>query len=185
MEERTSETQQAAPPAPPEVHHHTFVQPAAAPPLAAPLAGQPAYVKRAVALVIDEVGVGVVLAVLTFLPVIGPVVALAAFLGRDVLWDGNSPGKKLVGLRAVNGSGGRITPAESVLRNSTLSIWLVAAVLADLTFIGALLSIPVSIVGGLLALAEAYFVFTGQPRLGDRLAKTHVVDEQAQPAVVA
>ena len=181
MEERTPETQQAPPPAPAEVHHRTFVQPAAAPPLAAPLAGQPVYVKRAVAVIID----GLIVGVIGRFTIIGAVLALVAWLVRDVVWDGNSPGKKLVGLRAVAEGGRRLTPAESVLRNAPLALGYVGVVLTHLTILGAILSLPVFALSFLLGLAECYFVITGQPRLGDRLAKTHVVDEQAQPAVAA
>jgi uncharacterized RDD family membrane protein YckC len=146
--------------------------------------GQPEHVKRFVAYFIDAV----ILGVLANLPIpliglLGAVAATGGWLLRDTLLEHRSVGKKVMGLQAVGAGGRPVTMEESIKRNLPFALFGVAAILGHLTIVGALLAVPVSILGACLALVEGVLVLTGNVRLGDRFAGTHVVDTQVQPAV--
>jgi uncharacterized RDD family membrane protein YckC len=155
------------------------------------VAARPDIVKRGIAAVIDFVGIGIVNGVLGFalgIPLgwVGSMaaaaVALALVLGRDVLLEGRSPGKKLLGLAVVRADGGPITVQESIRRNSTLAIGSAVGVVAAIPILG-LLAIPLYLVAMAVSLYELYLVATNQPRLGDKLAGGTQVVFQGQAAI--
>lgn len=162
-----------------------------------PATGQPDLVKRFVAVLIDGIiaaavytiisrifGVvlgGGVFAALTG-NLLGSLAALAFYLGRDVALQGRSPGKKVMGLNVATASGAPITPIESAKRNITLSAGWIASVVMTVPILGWILGALIAFGGGLVALYECYLVITNQPRLGDKIAGTHVVVDGA-PAV--
>lgn len=153
-----------------------------APPPPAPQ-GAPDKVKRFLAVFIDGIIVAVISGILgAIVPILGGVVGLALYLARDAALDGQSPGKKIMGLRAVTASGGKVTINESVLRNATLSIAYLWQIFNAVPLLG-LLTTPILLVGGLVSLYECFLVLTDKPRLGDNIAHTHVITEGAQPAV--
>ncbi|HYH81728.1 MAG TPA: RDD family protein [Longimicrobium sp.] len=145
--------------------------------------GQPELVKRFVAYFIDAV----ILAVIAMLPgilgIIGAAAAIAGWLMRDTLLDGRSPGKKIMGLQAVNAAGQPVTLNESVIRNAPFVIGAIGSLISHFTVIGAIIALPISLVAAAVALLEGVMVLTGNVRFGDRFANTHVVDTQAQPVV--
>ena len=153
--------------------------------------GQPDIIKRGIALFIDGVIVGCAWFALTIalgLPLgwlgrlAAAVVAAAIMAGRDVLFQGRSPGKKVMGLAAVGPDGAPVTLNQSVKRNSTLALGYANAAVAAVPFLG-LLSFPLGLVVLAVFAYEIYLVATNQPRLGDKLAGgTHVVF-QGTPAI--
>ena len=153
---------------------------------------QPDLVKRAIAAVIDFVGIGIVLAVVNiplalvlgrFGIAAASLAGLAAVLIRDVALQGRSPGKKIMGLAVVGPDGGPINMNQSVMRNSTLAIGMAGNVLAVIPFLGWLLSILIGLVGFAVGCYELYNVVTNQPRLGDKLAGGTRVVLQGQAAI--
>lgn len=159
--------------------------------------GQPDMVKRAVALVIDSAIVGVAYFVIAMVGGIlslgsgflgalvisaGAAAATAGILLRDVALQGRSPGKKIMGLGVATVSGGPITPAESVKRNATLAVGMAGGIVGFIPIVGPLIAMVASLAGLGLFAYEAYLVITHQPRLGDKIAGTHVVVD-GTPAV--
>jgi uncharacterized RDD family membrane protein YckC len=141
----------------------------------------PDKVKRFVAVLIDGILVGVVAGILgAIVPILGAAAGLALYLARDVALGGQSPGKKIMGLRAVTASGGTVSINESVMRNLTLSLGSIGQLVAAIPFLG-LIAIPIYLVGAVVGLYECYLVLTDQPRLGDKIAGTRVITERAQP----
>ncbi|HET7232085.1 MAG TPA: RDD family protein [Longimicrobium sp.] len=165
--------------------------PAYAPPVYAqqqPVAAgaQPDLAKRAIAAVIDFVGIGFAVGVLNVILGIAlgrfglmaaAAVGTAAVLLRDIALQGRSPGKKIMGLNVVNAAGGPITADQSVKRNATLALSMIGSVVAAVPFIGWLIAMVFYVAGFGLSLYEVYLVATGKPRLGDNIAGTHVVAE--------
>lgn len=145
--------------------------------------GQPELVKRFVAYFIDAV----ILAVIAMLPgilgIVGAAAAIAGWLMRDTLLEHRSPGKKIMGLQAVNAAGQPVSLNESIMRNVPFVIGAVGSLIAHFTVIGAIIAMPISLAAGVIALVEGVLVLTGNVRFGDRFAHTHVIDTQAQPAV--
>jgi uncharacterized RDD family membrane protein YckC len=167
--------------------------PSYAPPAPAPVhavgagpGGAPDLPKRAIAAIIDFVAIGIVQGILGMVLGIplGWVGAMAAaavgcalLLGRDVLYQGKSPGKHVMGLGVVRADGGAIGPNESIKRNATLAIGTAGGILGAIPVLG-LLAIPIYLLGFAVCLYELYLVATGQPRLGDKLAGgTHVISQ--------
>ena len=144
------------------------------------VAQQPDKVKRFLAYFID----GIILGVISQITIVGALAAVAGWLLRDVVWEGNSVGKKLLGLRAVTAAGAPLTLNDSIRRNAIFAVGAVGTVLANFGLGGALLALPLAFGGAALAIIEGILVLTDQPRLGDRFAATKVVTEQPQ-AVVA
>jgi uncharacterized RDD family membrane protein YckC len=154
-------------------------------------AGQPDIIKRGIATFIDFFAIGCVYMFLSLalgIPMgwMGRLIAAAAAtvlaLGRDVLFQGTSPGKKVLGLAVVKADGSPITVQESVRRNSTLALSYALNIVAAVPVLG-LLAIPLYLVAGAAWIYEIYLVATNQPRLGDKLAGgTHVIF-QGKPAV--
>jgi len=166
-------------------------QPAPGHPYAVASVAGPDIVKRGLALLIDSVIVGVVYGVLVValgLPLgwigslVAAAVAAAAVLVRDVVLEGRSPGKKILGLAAVGPDGAPVTLQQSVMRNSTLALGYANAAISAIPFLG-LLSIPLGLVVLAAGVYEVYLVATNQPRLGDKLAGGTRVVFQGQPAV--
>jgi uncharacterized RDD family membrane protein YckC len=169
-----------------------FQPPAPAPQFAGGGApGQPDIVKRGLAAFIDFAGIGVAsffLSIALGIPLgwmgrlLAAAVVTALVLGRDVLFQGRSPGKKILGLAVVRADGGPIGVQESVRRNATLAIGSAGSILGAVPILG-LLAIPIYLLGCAVGLYELYLVATNQPRLGDKLAGgTHVVF-QGTPAI--
>ena len=155
------------------------------------LAAKPDLVKRAVAALIDFVGIAIVNGVLSVglgivLGWVGAMVAAAVctalVLGRDVLIEGRSPGKKLLGMAVVRADGSPITVQESIRRNSTLAIGSAIGIVAAIPLLG-LLAIPLYLVALAVSFYELYLVATNQPRLGDKLAGGTSVVFQGQAAI--
>jgi uncharacterized RDD family membrane protein YckC len=109
-------------------------------------------------------------------------VATALVLGRDVLIEGRSPGKKLLGMAVVRADGSPITVQESIRRNATLAIGSAIGIVAAIPILG-LLAIPLYLVAMVVSFYELYLVATNQPRLGDKLAGGTSVVFQGQPAI--
>jgi uncharacterized RDD family membrane protein YckC len=141
-------------------------------------------IKRGIALFVDNV-IAFVVCMVVSIPfaivlgglgvLVGGAAGAAVMLARDVLLQGQSPGKKIMGIAAVTNSGAPLSLIDSAKRNSTLSLGLVSYAARGIPFVGWAL-------GGLLGLAafcvgvyELYLVATNQTRLGDNLAQTHVV----------
>jgi uncharacterized RDD family membrane protein YckC len=152
--------------------------------------GQPDIVKRGGAALIDFVIIGFAVGVLNVILAIAlgrfgmmaaAGVGVAAVLLRDVAFQGRSLGKKLLGLNAVNATGGPITAEQSIKRNITLSIGMLGSVVAPIPVIG-LLAFVFYLAGFAASAYELFLVASGKPRLGDQIAGTHVVAE-GQPAI--
>lgn len=160
-------------------------------PVAPVAAARPDILKRGIAALIDFIGIGIVNGVLSValgIPLgwVGRMAAAALctalILGRDVLIEGRSPGKKLLGMAVVRADGSPITVQESIRRNSTLAIGTAVGVLGAIPFLG-LLAIPLYLVAMVVSLYELYLVATNQPRLGDKLAGGTQVVFQGQAAI--
>jgi uncharacterized RDD family membrane protein YckC len=145
--------------------------------------GQPELVKRFVAYFIDAVILGVIANLPGIIGIVGAAAAIAGWLMRDTLVEGRSPGKKIMGLQAVNAAGRPVTLNESAIRNAPFVLGAVGALVGHFTIVGALLAIPILMAGGVIALVEGVVVLTGNVRFGDRFANTHVIDTQVQTAV--
>ena len=159
-----------------------------------PVAGaQPDIAKRAIAAVIDFVGIGFIVGVLNVvlgialgrfgLLAVG-LAGTAAVLLRDVALQGRSPGKKIMGLNVANAAGGPITAEQSVKRNSTLALGMLGSAVSVIPILGWLAAIALWCAALAASCYELYLVATGKPRLGDQIAGTHVVlDGQAAIAL--
>ncbi|HLF17401.1 MAG TPA: ankyrin repeat domain-containing protein [Candidatus Omnitrophota bacterium] len=128
--------------------------------------------KRICAFVIDTVFTGVInILIISGLsekffgsPILLPVIFGAVyFLFRDGLFNGQSVGKRLVGLRVVGPKGEKCTFKGSLIRNI-------------------LIAIPVIPVAKIVILVEAIVMILSKEgrRLGDRMAKTRVIDLRPQ-----
>ena len=107
------------------------------------------------------------MAVAEALPKAGWLAGLLYLLICDGLWEGQSVGKKLMGLRVVTAGGGICGIRESILRNLIFGTGLV---LWKIPYLGWLLLAAVA--------ALEFIVLLGSDdgtRLGDELAKTRVV----------
>ena len=123
-----------------------------------------------------------------FINLLGAVAGLAFILGRDVLIDGRSPGKKMQDLKVVTVGGAPVTFMESARRNAIFAIGSALAVVSALlhllpclgTAVACLLA-PVFVLAMLAGLAaaiiEAIKIVTDPQgvRLGDQFANTRVV----------
>jgi len=119
---------------------------------------------------------------------ISALVMLGYILGRDLLFEGRSLGKKTQDLRVVGASGGVVTLAESVRRNALFAIGsvlvTVSTVFQLLPCIGdavACLLTPLMLLGGIAAFGAAILeivMIIQDPagiRIGDKFARTRVV----------
>jgi uncharacterized RDD family membrane protein YckC len=154
--------------------------------------GRPDLLKRGIAAFIDFFIVGAVYGVLSmvFGLVLGrfglmaaALVGTAAVLVRDVAFQGRSPGKTVLGMAVANAQGGPITAQQSVMRNSTLAVGMLANVVAPIPIIGWILYPLAGLAAFGLGCYELYLVATNKPRLGDQLAGGTQVVFQGQAAV--
>ncbi len=129
------------------------------------MAGPSGLLPRAVAKVIDLVVVAVAVEVLHKS---GLFAGILYILISDSLFEGRSLGKRVLGLRVLREDGGPCTVRESMLRNATIAL---GVLLWRIPLIGWLL---------FLCLLGLEFVVLlgsdGDRRLGDEIAKTHVVE---------
>jgi uncharacterized RDD family membrane protein YckC len=122
------------------------------------------------------------------LNVIGSVAILAYILGRDVMFDGRSLGKKTQELKVVGATGGPVTLEESVRRNAIFAagsaLTVVSTLLQLFPCVGdvvACLLMPLLLLGGLAAFGAAILEIVwiiqdpGGIRFGDKFARTRVV----------
>lgn len=156
--------------------------PAPVPPPAAPRAtGKPDLMTRFLAFFIDAV----IVSVIGLVPLLGTLVGIGYALLRDGLtfefMDGRSIGKKLMKLRVVRHDGAAMDMATSARRNWPLAVGSLAQGLLILPVIGWILLPFAVIAGAVLALFEAYKVYSAPDgrRWGDALAGTMVVTESA------
>jgi uncharacterized RDD family membrane protein YckC len=115
-----------------------------------------------------------VVAALASLPTwVGDAAGLTYALVADGLGDGQSIGKRIVGLRVVSESGLPCTFLESLQRNLTVALAIIL-LMQRVTFVWPLLAL----VGVVALLVEAVLVVTDDEalRLGDRLASTRIVE---------
>jgi uncharacterized RDD family membrane protein YckC len=104
-------------------------------------------------------------------PTVGPLLAVFFVLLADALPNGQSPGKRLVGIKAVHvPTRTPCGPRQSVLRNLTVAV-AVAFLVTEFNALLAWLALPI-------LLFEAYSAATDALglRLGDVLADTQVID---------
>lgn len=123
---------------------------------------------RVVAKSIDFI---VILAAAEALPKAGWLAGMGYLLIGDGLFEGKSFGKRLTGLKVISASGAPCRMEDSLLRNATLGAGLL---LYKIPFIGWMLLAAV--------IAVEVIVMMGSregSRIGDELAKTTVVDSQA------
>lgn len=122
------------------------------------------------------------------LNMLGSLALLAYILGRDVLFEGRSLGKKTQDLKVVGASGGLVTLEESVRRNAIFAagsaLAVVSTALQLFPCVGdavACLLTPLLLVGGLVAFAasilEIVWIIQDPAgiRFGDKFARTRVV----------
>ncbi|MDF1562246.1 MAG: RDD family protein [Deltaproteobacteria bacterium] len=106
-------------------------------------------------------------------PEIGPLIAIAYILLADGLMEGQSPGKRLGGVKVINTRTNRAARyRESALRNMPFAL---VGVFAVIPLIGWVL-LPL---GGLfVAIFESYMAWTDRQglRIGDVFADTQVID---------
>ncbi|HEX7126675.1 MAG TPA: RDD family protein [Thermodesulfobacteriota bacterium] len=114
----------------------------------------------------------VVAALATFPGWVGDAAGLTYALVADGLFEGQSLGKRVVGLRVVGASGLPCTFLQSVQRNLTVAVG-VLLMLQRVPFVWWLFWL----VGALVLLFEAFLAATDDEalRLGDRLAETQIV----------
>jgi uncharacterized RDD family membrane protein YckC len=122
------------------------------------------------------------------LNLIGSVAILGYVLGRDVLLQGRSLGKKTQDLKVVGASGGPVTLEESVRRNALFAVGSVLTVVS-MTLqlfpcvgdVVACMLMPLLVLGGLAAFVAAIVeivMIIQDPagiRMGDKFARTRVV----------
>jgi uncharacterized RDD family membrane protein YckC len=134
-------------------------------------ATQPADVGvRILGYLIDVVPIVIVSIVLSFIPILGPMLAgllgIAYWLLRDIV--GASLGKKLLGTCVFLKDGSEAPKGKLVLRNVTLALPYAAMLIPLLGYVlGPLVSVIVGIV-------ELVMLITKKERLGDMLANTAV-----------
>lgn len=114
------------------------------------------------------------LILLVFLPVAGALLATTYMVFRDAIFNGQSVGKKLIGIKVVKLEGYQpITVRESALRNFPLAIGFFCSIVP---VIGHIVGSTVSTI---VFIIEAIAISTDKDhrRLGDKLAGTIVVKE--------
>ena len=114
--------------------------------------------------------------IISFLPVVGPLLAVAYLLARDAIFPGQSFGKKILKLKVIDQVSGKpASMRESVIRNFPLAM----------NFFFPLVPIIGHLIGGvtgtIVFVIEAIAIATDKEhrRLGDKLAGTIVIKENA------
>lgn len=112
------------------------------------------------------------------IPPIGFFAGIAYLLIGDGLWEGQSIGKRIIGLQTIKvsasgGGGSAGSFRESILRNVPLTMGWIAGVIP---YVGWLL------VGGVIALEALLIIGNDRGlRIGDEIAQTQVIDRVAVP----
>lgn len=102
------------------------------------------------------------------IPPIGFFAGVAYLLIADGLWEGQSVGKRIIGLQTIKVGGGAGSFQESILRNVPLAMGWIAGVTP---YVGWLL------VGGVLVLEALLIIGNDRGfRIGDEIAQTQVID---------
>jgi uncharacterized RDD family membrane protein YckC len=151
--------------------HPAVLDPASAPATPA-AAGEPAgewpkadVLHRLIAKFVDLL---IVAALVRLLPPVGFFAGITYLLIADGVWAGQSIGKRIVGLRALQLADGRAASfRESILRNAPLAAGMFGALIP---YIGIVLLIVVLVFEALLVLGNERGL-----RIGDELAATQVV----------
>ncbi len=118
----------------------------------------------------------IVAAFAKLIPPIGFFTGVAYLLIADGLWEGQSVGKRIIGLQTIKvsasgGGGGAGSFQESIIRNVPLAMGWIAGVIP---YVGWLL------VGGVLVLEALLIIGHDRGlRIGDEIAQTQVVDRVA------
>lgn len=132
--------------------------------------------KRFLAALIDSIIAGVVY----WIPIIGPIIAIAYILLRDGLdfpfADGRSIGKKLLKLRPVRLDNQPMDIIVSFQRNLPLVIGALGGIVAVIPLLGWLGNFIAGL-GGLICLIEGLLVLFDENglRIGDRIANTRII----------
>lgn len=140
-------------------------------------ATQPEKMTRFLALLIDSV----LTMVVSWMPVLGPLLGAGYFLVRDGLtldfMNQRSIGKHVMGLKVSRADGQAMDIETSAKRNWMFAIGGITALIAEIPLIGWLLALPVSLAALGIGLYEGYRVLTrrDQKRWGDDTAGTTVV----------
>lgn len=131
-------------------------------PAAAPARPPASFTKRACGITIDGFLYSLVLFPFTaFMPIVGDIGLYTVFplwmLLRDLVQDGQSPGKMFVGMRIESVDGSPVEPSKLIMRNITIAVPILNGILM---LVGCLVMLPTS----------------EKRRIGDRIAGTRVVD---------
>jgi uncharacterized RDD family membrane protein YckC len=143
-----------------------------------PLAAKADLGKRFVAALID----GVLAAVVSFIPVVGGIVAAAYMLLRDGLefdfMDRRSIGKKIMKLRPMRDDGAPMDMETSVKRNLPLCIGYVGSIFVIIPILGWIVAILLGLVGLIVVIIEIVLVVTDPEgrRFGDKFGTTKVIE---------
>ncbi|MFO8060250.1 MAG: RDD family protein [Bacillota bacterium] len=140
--------------------------------------------KRFIAALID----GLIGAVPSMIPVIGPIIGSAYILTKDALiyeltqneeFRNRSIGKKLMSLEvSALGEEGTIDWSLSIKRNIPLAIGSIIAIIPIIgTIIGGLVALVIGIIEAVLVLTDS----SGR-RIGDKFAETQVIESEPEPA---
>ena len=137
------------------------------------------FLNRLIARTIDLI---IVVALYKIIPSIGYFTGLVYLLISDGLFQGRSIGKRLVGLKVIvqenPGTEGICGFKESIFRNFPFAIaYLLCGMLGGIPLLGGLFSFAIILV----VLAFESLVIIGSDegmRLGDEIAKTHVVEDK-------
>lgn len=130
--------------------------------------------ERYLARVIDFIIAG---AIYGFLRGVGPIAAITYILIADALFQGQSPGKRIVGMKVISldREDAGCDFKESILRNAILALVLVAYLLIGwIPYLGI---VVVVVAGVVVFFTEAAIVYNDRKgiRFGDRIARTMVV----------
>lgn len=113
---------------------------------------------------------GALCIVLYIIPILGWIIGTLYILLRDGLFEGESFGKKVLGLKTINQEKNQNANfLDSLLRNLTLTV---AYIIMLIPLIG-------WIIAPIIIIIEALFVLSDEKgiRFGDRLAKTQVIEK--------
>ncbi len=146
---------------------------------AAPQADSSILLIRWVALLIDSLIAFplFILAVLPLISLIGTPLVVAYFISRDVLMgNGQSIGKRAMGLKVAKTDGTPVTWADSAKRNIVFFAYL-ALFVFTVPYLGWIVAIILMIPINILFLVETIMVLTTGRRIGDNLGTTYVVKE--------
>ena len=134
--------------------------------------------KRVIAVIIDAV----LAAVVSFVPVVGGILATAYWLVRDGLdfdfMDHRSIGKKVMKLRPVTLDGQPLDIAASVKRNWMFGLGGIVTMVWWIPVLGWLIAIVLAPIAFVIGIVELVLVLTDAEsrRMGDKMAGTRVIE---------